>query len=524
MRSWRAVAVLLLSLALVGSTACSPFGDGSQEETSQQLVEVVRGDLILSVSGSGNIVIADEANLAFGTSGRIDKIFINEGDEVAKGEVVARLDTAPLELALTQAQASLAQARIARTQTQIAQAEAQAALTRARASLAQARIARTQTQIAQAEAQAALTQAQAALTQAQVALTQAQVALAQAQAARTQAQIALNAAEDNLDKAEDYLDRLKRFLAKSDLKVERAESQFEAAKLQFEAAGLQLEAAELQLEAAELQLEIAESQPEAAELQLEIAESQFEIAEPQLEVADLQIEAAELQLEIAESQFEIAEPQLEVADLQLEAAEQALEEAQKQLDRVTITAPFDGAVISVDANEGDSVSAMTTIIHLIDLTSIELEVEVDEIDIAEVKLGQRAIIEVDALPALQLEGKVTSIPLLSKETGGLVIYEVTIGFDVPQDYNLKIGMSAIADIVIDERSNVLLVPNRAITQDSQGNPIVKVMVDEEIEEIEERPVVLGISDGFQIEIVDGLNEEDVVVIETKVKSSAPGLF
>ncbi len=83
-------------------------------------------------------------------------------------------------------------------------------------------------------------------------------------------------------------------------------------------------------------------------------------------------------------------------------------------------------------------------------------------------------------------------------------------------------MSAIADIILEERSNVLLVPDRAISQDSQGNPVVKVMVDEE--EIEERIVVTGISDGFDTEIVDGLSEGDVVVIETKVKPSAPGLF
>jgi len=453
-KSWRAAAVLLLCLALVGSTACSPFGGGSQEETSQQLVEVVRGDLIVSVSGSGSIDVSNEARLVFGTGGRIDRIFIDEGDEVAEGGVLARLDTAPLELALTQAQAALAQAQ---------------------ATLAQAQIARTQAQIAQAPAQAALTQAQAALTQ--------------AQAARTQAQIALNAAEDNLEDADDLLRRLRRFLDRNDSKLEAAEVLFETAELEFEVAEAQFAAAELQLE--------------AAGLQFEIAGSQLEVVEPQLEAAGLQVEAA---------------------DLQIEAAGQALEEAQKQLDRATITAPFDGAVVSVSVDEGDTVSAATSIVHLIDLTSIELEVEVDEIDIAEVKLGQRAIIEVDALPALQLEGKVNSISLMPTVQAGLVIYDVTISFDVAEDSLLKIGMSAIANIVIDERSNVLLVPNRAITQDSQGNPIVKVMVDEEIGEIEERPVVLGISDGFQIEIVNGLNEEDVVVIETKVKSSAPGLF
>jgi RND family efflux transporter MFP subunit len=223
-----------------------------------------------------------------------------------------------------------------------------------------------------------------------------------------------------------------------------------------------------------------------------------------------------------EAAVEAAESQLKAAELQLKAAELAVTETQKQLDEAVITAPFDGEVASVHAEEGDIYSPTgMPVIHLIDLTSMELEVEVDEIDVAEVKPGQRAIIEVDALPALQLEGEVASISLLSKKLGGLVLYEVTIGFDVPQGYNLKIGMSAIADIIFEERNYVLLVPNRAITQDSQGNPVVKVMVDEEIEE---RPVVTGISNGFDTEIVGGLNEGDVVVIETKVKPSAPGLF
>ena len=433
MKSWRAVAVLLLCLVLVGSTACNPFGGGSQEETSQQLVEVVRGDLIVSVSGSGSIDVSNEARLVFGTSGRIDKIFINEGDEVTKGEVLAKLDTAPLELALTQAQVTLAQAQIAQTQAQIAQAPAQAAL------------------------------------------TQAQAALTQAQAVRTQAQIALNLAEDNLEDADDLLRRLKRFLARNNSKLE-------AAKVLFETAGLEFEAAEAQFAAAELQ-----------------------------------IEAAGLQIEIAESQLELVEPQFEAADLQLEAAGQALKEAQKQLDRVTITAPFDGAVVSVDVDEGDTVSTATQIVHLIDLSSIELKAEVDEIDIADVKPGQRAAISLDALPDLQLEGEVTSINLMPTVEAGLVIYDVIISFDVAEDSDLRIGMSATVDIIIDERSNVLLVPNRAITQDSQGNPIVKVMVDEEIEEIEERPVVLGISDAFQTEIVDGLEEGEVVKRQAKSK-------
>lgn len=433
MKSWRVVAVLLLCLVLAGATACNPFA-ANEPETNQQLFEVVTGDLTVSVSGSGNIAVSNEARLTFGTGGRIDKIFINEGDEIAEGEVLAKLDTAPLELALTQAQVALAQAQIARSQAQIAQ------------------------------------------VQAPVALTQAQAALAQAQTARNQAQIALNMAEDNLEDADDLLRRLRRFRV-TGITMERAESQFEAAELQFEAAEFQLEAAELQLE------------------------------------------AAGSQIEIAESQLKLAEPQLEAADLQLEAAGQALEETQRQLDGAGITAPFDGAVVNVGVDEGDTVSTATTIVHLIDPTSMELKIAVWERDIPMIRLSQRAIMEVDALPDVQLKGWVTSISLLPTVEAGVILYKVTIGFDVPQGLVLKVGMSAEADIIIDERSNVLLVPNRAIKQDGQGNQIVEViveaMVNEQIQQrlVIKRLVVTGISDGFETEIVEGLSEGEMVVVE-----------
>jgi len=331
----------MLCLALVSTIACEGLG-GSGEEVSPKEVEVVRGDLTVSVSGSGNIVISNEANLAFGSGGKIHKIYVDEGDKVNKGDVLATLDTSALELALTQAKLAVVQARLAR------------------------------------------------------------------------------------DEAEFNLNQLKKVLRASHDRIKLAESALEA------------------------------------------------------------------------------------TEAQIEAAEQAVAEVQKQLDEAIITTPFDGEIVSVDADEGDSIPAMMTIVHLIDLTSIELEVEVDEIDIPEVKLGQRAIIEIDALPDLLLEGEVNSISTLSMEMGGVVLYEVTIGFAASEDVELKAGMSATADIIISERSNALLVPDRAITLDSQGNPVVKVVVDEEIEE---RPVVTGMSDGFETEIIDGLNEGEIVVVE-----------
>jgi len=397
MKDWRIVPVLLLCLVLAGTAACA--GEGG-EEVYWQPAEVVRGDLTVIVSASGNIVVANEAKLTFGSGGKVDKLYVGEGDEVTEDDELARLDTGPLELALTQARAALEQA------------------------------------------------------------------------------------EYNLEKTEDPYSR-------DDIRSARAA------------------------------VDAAEDYLEDAQWELDQATDAWWIEYWTAEVyrAQANLLAAEAQLDAM--LFDPDDDEIEILEMQVDAAEQALAEAQKQLDEATITAPFDGLVASVYVEEEDIISAAMPILHLIDLTSIELDAEVDEIDIPDVKLGQSVIIEVDALPALQLEGKVISIALLPSTLAGLVVYEVKISLDVPPDSEPKVGMSATADIIIHQRSNVLLVPERAVTQDSQGNPMVWVMVNEQIEE---RSVGVGISDGYQTEIVSGLQEGDVVVWETKVKPSAPGLF
>jgi HlyD family secretion protein len=404
MRRWRTITALLLILVLASVTACNPFA-GDEEETSQQLVEVVLGDLIVSVSGSGNIAVADEARLTFGSGGKIDKIYVDEGDEVSKGDILARLDTDYLELALTQAQ---------------------------------------------------------------VALTGQELAVSQAEVNVKNAEIALEKAEDSWLDTESAGNKVKRLKKYLEWVLENDPEDTEEIK--------------------------------AIQASLQVAWARFLI------VASNSVDAREVT--VKEREIELAEQSVEQMKHSLQQFQQALEQAQKDLSEATITAPLDGMVVTVDADEGDSVSAAMTIVHLIDLTSMELSAEVDEIDVADVKSGQRAVIEVDALPALQLEGKVISISLLPETQAGIVVYKVKIGLDVPPDSELKVGMSATVDIIIDERTNVLLVPNRAIRRDSQGNQVVKVKVDEEVEE---RKVTTGISDGLRAEIVSGLEEGEIVV-------------
>jgi len=450
---WQVISVLLLFLVLVGSAACNPFGGGNEEEVSQQRVEVVRGDLMVSISGSGNVEVANEAELTFGVSGKIEKIRVKEGDRVSKSDVLAKLDTGALELALTQAQLGE--------------------------------------------------------TQAEVGITQAQAGLITVEVGVTQAKLSLETAKYNLDRMEDVAE-VKDDITDAEYEVKIAEMRLKEANYLGEDGGTATQYWRTELLAA--QLKLAEAQADLAEL---LAEDEYaSLVVDEVIIKQLQVESARQALEQAQQAREQAQQTLKLAHQSLAVAQQSLEQTQKQLDEAIITAPFDGIIAGVSADEGDTVSTITIIVHLIDLTSVELKVEVDEIDIPGVKPGQKAILEVDALPTLLLEGEVTFVSHLAKEEGGVVLYKAKISFGVPEDSGIKAGMSATADIVIDERSNVLLVPSRAVNQDSRGNSVVKVMVNEEFEE---RPVVIGISDGFQTEIVEGLQEGDAVVLETRAK-------
>lgn len=368
MKHWKVAVIVLLSLVIAGSVACSPFRGGGEEENTSRLVEVVRGDLTLSISGGGNIAVSNDANLTFSSGGKIDVIYVEEGDVVWGGRVLARLDTSALELALTQAETAVVQAEVVIERAQVTQVQAEA----------------------------------------------------------------------TLEQDEEDLKNLKR---------------------------------------------------------QNIHGYRRTIAELDLEASELNLEAVELSIEAAESQ--------------LFAAEQAVAEAQKQLDEAVITAPFAGVVSDVYVDKGDTISTATTIVYLIDLAVMELSVELDEIDIPDVERGQRVVIEVDALPDLILEGEVGAIRPVPTLESGVVLYEVEIEFAVPQDSGLRVGMSAEADIVIDERSGVLLLLDRAIRQDSQGDSVVLVM---DNEQFVEKSVVVGISDGFYTEIISGLEEGEMVLV------------
>ena len=468
----------VLCLALLGTTACDLLG-GGEEEVSQQLVQVARGDLTVSVTGSGKIETSLEARLAFGSAGKVDKILVEEGDRVSKGEVLAKLDTSALELARTQSQVALSQAEVALTQAKLAQKTAEY-------NLKNTRDTEDSLKLALLNAQISLDQAQSTLDTG-IAATDYDAIQAELNKAKAWYKYIIDSIQEGTGNLDDLV-----------LGLDIAKERLDTAQARYDdlLAGYDTQ-----------EVAIKKKQLEAAEMSVAQAQKNLDELAEDIAIQELQVESASQSVVQARQSVELAG--------------RSLDEAQRQLDEATIVATFEGIVAQILAKEGDNIPSPSmvpkTIIHLIDPSRMELSVEVDEIDIPLVEIGQEAVISVDALPNAEFQGIITAVYPVPKEEGGVVLYDVRLSLDAPENSGIKVGMSASADVLIEKRSNVLMVPSRAIEKDNQGKTIVKVMSDEQVQE---RQVVVGLDDGFRIEIVSGLREGETVVIESRVRSTS----
>ena len=201
----------------------------------------------------------------------------------------------------------------------------------------------------------------------------------------------------------------------------------------------------------------------------------------------------------------------------LTAAQTALAAAVEKLEAVTIKAPFQGFISLVSVSEGDQVGANATIVEVVDPSVVEMIGIVDEVDILLLSEGITASVTVDALPGRTLSGVVVEINPSADIQQGVVTYPVRVQIQIPDDLQLRDGLSVVASLVLEQQLNVLLLPQQAIFGSFQ---MPTVMLDTE-SGIEERPVILGDSDGFWTEVREGLQEGDRVVIQNAQVSDDP---
>ena len=524
------------------------------------------GTLTAEASASGHLFPQREALLSLTMGGKVDRVHVDVGDTVRAGDALVQLEDSALARAVRRAEQALAiqEARLAdllKTPSQEDLAAAEAAVASAQAQLddlllSDSGAGTSATDLA--EAQAAVASAQAQLDDlrkgaSQEALTEAYAALASAQAAASTTQALLGATEDQLlvarqqlTLAEIDLESAKYFydaLANDWQHKEYAPFSPEAKVLQNAQKAYQVALARYNLAAADIndsayrsaQAQVSQAKAALAALTeektVQIASAREQLAAAQANLAarteekTVQIAGAQAQLRQAEANLARlldgpSAEQLAIAQAQVEQARIAVQNAQDTLQDAALVAPFDGVVTAVHVEVGEWAAGRA--IEIVDPTSLEVVLDVDEVDIGRIAIGQRTNVTLETWPDQTLSGEVTAIAPKARTQSQIVTYQVHVKLGAPDIgvIPIRAGMTANADLITGKREDVLLVPNRAIVADrNTGSYFVRRIDGDTIVRVD---VTIGMRDSRYTEITGSLEPGDKVSLAEPTSGFAFG--
>lgn len=248
-----------------------------------------------------------------------------------------------------------------------------------------------------------------------------------------------------------------------------------------------------------------------------IALEKFDQTKASYDTAKARFYAAMAQLRVLEqgSNVESLAEGIEISDQDRVEIEKETREA---IASMTLIAPISGIVLSRDTDKGSAVIPIssayggTVIMTLADVSEKHFRGDVDEADIGKVHLGLQARIYVEAYPDEPFKAELTHISPRGREEEDIINFEIraTVG---DQKNRLRVGMSADAELILEEHENVLVVPEGAIIYEN-GKAFVNIQDDFVEEGMRKVEITKGISDGLRTEVLSGLEEGQVVVLPT----------
>ena len=389
------------------------YWGGGASAAEYMTAKVERGNLRNSVTATGTLQAVTTVQVGSQASGTISALHADFNSTVRRGQVIAQLDPSTTQAQVEQARANLIQAR--------------AGLEQARAGVAQSRAG-----ISQSRAGVTDAQAKAHATRSTVQNQQAGVSGAQANLAVLKAQ---------WDDAASFL-RQQESLAASGViarrDVETAQTNYKTAEARYNQAAAQVQQAQLS----------AQSSSSSGIVQSQAL-----------------VEQAQAQVQQAQAQAQNSAAQVQNAAAGVQQAEAALRLAEINLSHTTITSPIDGVVVSRNVDVGQTVAASLSAPTLFtiaqDLTQMQVIANIDQADIGLVEGAKGVNFNVDAFPGDEFKGTIQQIRLNPVSAQNVVTYNVVIDVANPEQ-KLKPGMTANLTITIDERANVVKVPNAAL--------------------------------------------------------------
>ncbi|HKO43029.1 MAG TPA: efflux RND transporter periplasmic adaptor subunit [Pyrinomonadaceae bacterium] len=405
-KSWMKLAVAgrrryVVALVAMAAVVAIGFGFRSTQSSAAQYMtaRVERGNLRNTVTATGTLQAVTTVLVGSQASGTISALNVDFNSRVKKGQVIAQLDPSEAQAQVISARANLEQAR--------------AGLAQARAGVLQSRAG-----VGNAQAQTVAAKSTVQNQAAGVLSARANLAVMKAQS----------------DDALAFL-RQQESLLKAGVIAQR---EYDIANTAYKSAQARHEQAAAQLNQAMLS--------EQSATQAGMAQSQSQVQQSQAQVQQSQA-------------------QVQAAEAQVQQAQAALQLAQISLQQTTITSPIDGVVVSRDVDVGQTVAASLSAPTLFtianDLTQMQVIANIDQADIGLVEQAKGVQFTVDAFPSQSFTGKIQQIRLNPVNTQNVVTYNVAIEVSNPEE-KLKPGMTTNLTFTIDERNNVLRVPNAAL--------------------------------------------------------------
>ena len=459
MRIRQTLAGLLILAVIMLTTSCNQAAAPTSSTPTDQapIIALAAGTVV----AEGVVEPARWSRLSFDIPGTVAEVNVETGQPVRAGDLLVRLDTDELELALQNARQDLLaqqvaldlllegtrQEVIARADKDNADAIAQAEITlRARElQLERARLDDPGAEVATAEMR--VQQLQAQLAQARAQDPSADVAAAQVGLERTK--IALDDAQDEYNKA------LDRPWEEQGIRDAWAK-QLEQKQLDYRLAQAQLDGAQKALRAHTLSLAVLQAQVEEAQTRLEqarVAEQAYPVT---LDTLAADVDAARASLEALRTwenpyRDPAREAEIDQARVGVRKAEIAVEQIQLQLEDAELRAPFSGTAADADVHVGDEVQPGQVLVVLATLDELEVHTtDLTELDVGRIAVGNAVEVSVDALPGEQFSGVVSEIALQGQDYRGDVVYEVTVEFvDATFPESLRWGMTTMVEIETD---------------------------------------------------------------------------
>lgn len=490
---WLIVGGVVIVLAIVAAIVITNMTNAAARATAarQTTIPVTRGTIIGSVSGSGAVTADRQLDLTFLANGQVKEVLVQEGDTVKQDQPLALLDTRNAEAQVANAQAQLASAQARLKQAQEGNA--------------------TPEQIA--ASQAALDSAQKNYDKVAAGPTAAELAAAQAQVNSASAgyTAAVKASESKSSSLESSLAQLR--------KAENTLKQAQAAYDRVGGAsnpniGMMPQSKDLQNATVDYEKALADyntllttsgpdSQSKIASALASLQSAKKQLAD--LEVTPEKLASAKSTLEQAKSNLAklnapASDTDIAIQQAAVAQAEQSLKQAQLTLENATLKAPFGGVITRVNIVPGSGSSGIA--MSLVDRDPLHVELRLSENDVVQAAVDQAVKLSIDSITDWNAQGKVTYISPVSSVSNGVVTYQVRVDF-ADTDPRVKIGMTSNVDIITAQKDNALLVPNSAILPQGSGRVVQILGADGKVQDV---PIVTGISDGAQTEILSGVNE------------------